>query len=91
MQTDPHRHSRRRGSVFFCRIVGPAKDIIGGRMVIIRQRDQYVRGDVPLTEETYNAYIPAIDLIDTDAEAAVRLIVTLATSTGTEDFIYQIK
>ncbi len=45
----------------------------------------------PLSSETYQAYIPANALIDTDTESPLLLLVTLATSSGTKDFVFQIR
>lgn len=45
----------------------------------------------PLSSEGYDAYIPANTLIDTDTEAPLLLIVSLASTAGTQDFIFQIR
>lgn len=45
----------------------------------------------PLETETYEIYIPAIDLIDTDTESSLVLQVILPTSNGTQEVLYTIR
>lgn len=45
----------------------------------------------PLSQETYEFYIPANSAIETDQNATLLLKVTLSTSSGTKDFVYKIR
>lgn len=45
----------------------------------------------PLETETYEIYIPAINLIETDTESALVLRVILPTSNGTQEILYIIR
>ena len=45
----------------------------------------------PLSQEDFNAYIPANSLIDTDTDSPLLLIVSVMSSTGYQDFVYQIR
>jgi hypothetical protein len=45
----------------------------------------------PLITGEYKYFIPAVDLIETDTESPLRLIVYLPSQKGTEEFIYRIR
>ena len=45
----------------------------------------------PLMSNTYQVFIPAIDLIESDVHAPLRIVVTLPSSEGTQDFVFRIR